>query len=116
MDDDVAVVEKHPAGICRTFPVDGALAFGLEYLLDLLGDGVDLPSAVCCAQNEIVCEITDVPDVKKKDIGGLFLSGGFYSLVCQIGCFQLRSSCRNSANYSTFRICQIDLNSALCYS
>ena len=96
--------------------MDGTFAFCLEYFLDLLGDGVYLPSAVCRAQNEIVCEIADVPDVKKNNIGGLFFNGGFYCLVCQIGCFQLRSSYRNSANYNIFRICQIDLNSALCYS
>lgn len=116
MDDHIAVVEEHPAGIGGTLPVNGTFAFYLEYFLDLLGDGVYLPSAVCCDQHEIICEIADVPHIKKNDIGGLLFGCGFYSFACQIRCFQLQSSSRNSANYNTLRICQIDLNSALCYS
>ncbi len=58
--------------------MDWPFALRLEHFFDLFGHGVDLPAALRCAEDEIVCKVADVPDVQEDDVGGLLFGRRFY--------------------------------------
>ena len=58
-----------------------AFPFGLEYLLDLVGDSIYLSAAFGGTEDEVVGEVADLSDVKQNYVGGLFLGCSLYGLA-----------------------------------
>ena len=71
MHDEIAVVEQGPPAFPDPFQPQRPHAFLLERLLDVMGDGGDLPVGRSRAKEEVVGEGGRFPDIQRANIGGL---------------------------------------------
>ena len=60
MDDDIAVVDKHPSASGESFDAQGALALFAQSIDNAMGDGVDMSFGARGHQHKVVC-VVDFP-------------------------------------------------------
>ncbi len=89
MHDEVHVIEQHPFGLGVPFGVRGVQSGLPESLLDLIGDGLDLPRVATRADDEIIGEAAmRLIEFERGHVGRLlFLTGanGGCHLTLQLG-------------------------------
>ena len=70
MDQEIAVIHQDPFGVIVTFQTDRQFAYLLQPQLDLSTDRLMLPGVRPVADDEIVREARNRPEVKNRDVVG----------------------------------------------
>jgi hypothetical protein len=83
VDNHVAEIQQYPVG-CLAFGMDDTGTCLFQCLLDFFGDGFELTFAFAAAEDEETGKGTNVPDIEERDIGCLYLTGGFDGFACYI--------------------------------
>ena len=73
MDDDVAEVQQHPAGVYVAFPAEGSEAIAAQGLVQGIQQGLNLAHVHRRGDDEVVGEGRDLAYVEKQDVLGLLL-------------------------------------------
>jgi hypothetical protein len=68
VDDEIPIIEEDPAALAETLDAQRPDALLLEGLLDVPGDGRDLPVGRTRAEEEIIGESGPLPDIKCADV------------------------------------------------
>lgn len=71
--DEVPVVEQDPPSLPDPLDSQGAHPVLFERLLDMMGDGGDLPVGAPRTEEEVVGERRPFPDVQRADVDGFLL-------------------------------------------
>ncbi len=68
MHEEIAIVHEDPFGGIETFPTDGKLAHFLQSSVDFVGDGLRLPGIGRGADDEVIGERRDFPEVQDLQV------------------------------------------------
>jgi len=81
VNDDVAQVKQHPAGVSLPLPPIKRKAFLGNDPVNFVADGLNLTLALPAAEDEIIGKTTSSPKVQEEYIKGLLVEGRFYDLL-----------------------------------
>lgn len=81
VEDDVAVVQEHPAGVRVALAAHGLHLFGGQGFFDGVDDGVHLAGGAGGGEDKIIGEGRDAADVQQQDVLRLLFGEGVYDLV-----------------------------------
>ena len=70
MDDDIAVIQQHPAIFAVTFTALRFKALLGHLIFDFIHNGAHLALVICRSQHEDLSNCEDIGDINSRDIGG----------------------------------------------